>query len=360
MTEKHLWWKILGVVLLFWVLYRGLLTPIKHGVSEIHPDRFHSGNRVSLMIRGYNSHYDIAGDETRVFFRHQPSGNEPEGNFLIQADSVAPRDPNHIEAWFNLPKFLPDTRKIALFSLLVDNPIDGATVLPGKVIIHQDSVNLNEGRALWNYGKQPDFHVIHKSHFPYRNILVETIRNTFFHVSLWFAMFFMLAMSVYCSFKFLKTHHADYDLRAFALVRTALVFGLMGCLTGSMWARFTWETWWTTDIKLNMAALTILIYLAYLVLRASIEDQDRKAQISAAYNIFALVAVVPLIFVLPRLTDSLHPGNGGNPAFGSDDMDNALRQVFYPAVLSFILIGLWMASLLYRYESLQSKLDERE
>ena len=148
-------------------------------------------------------------------------------------------------------------------------------------------------------------------------------------------------------------------MRAFALVRTGLLFGILGCLTGSLWARYTWETWWTSDIKLNMAALTILIYLSYLVLRASIEDKDRKARISSAYNIFALVAVIPLIFVLPRLTDSLHPGNGGNPAIGADDMDNALRIIFYPAVLAFMLIGLWMASLLYRSDKISNFIEEK-
>lgn len=116
-------------------------------------------------------------------------------------------------------------------------------------------------------------------------------------------------------------------------------------MTGSLWARFTWDTWWTNDIKLNMAALSMLIYIAYLILRASIDDPDRRAKITAAYNVFAVVAIIPLIFVLPRLTDSLHPGNGGNPAFGSDDMDNALRTVFYPSVTAFILLGFWMADL---------------
>ena len=114
------------------------------------------------------------------------------------------------------------------------------------------------------------------------------------------------------------------------------------------------------DIKLNMAAISLLIYFAYLILRASIDDEDRKARISGAYNIFALVAVVPLIFVLPRLTDSLHPGNGGNPAFGAEDMDNALRLVFYPSVIGFICLGCWMASLLYRLDRIQLKFDEKD
>lgn len=173
-------------------------------------------------------------------------------------------------------------------------------------------------------------------------------------------MFLLLALSVYYSFRYLRQPLVDFDLRAFALVRTAMLFGLLGCLTGSLWARYTWETWWTTDIKLNMAALTLLIYLAYWVLRLSIEDPDRRRRISAAYNAFALATVIPLIFVLPRLTDSLHPGSGGNPAIGADDMDNALRMIFYPSVVGFMLLGLWMASLLYRVDRVEIRLDEGE
>jgi heme exporter protein C len=71
------------------------------------------------------------------------------------------------------------------------------------------------------------------------------------------------------------------------------------------------------------------------------------------YNIFAFGALVPLIYVVPRLTDSLHPGAGGNPAFGSEDLDNTMRMVFYPAILGWTLLGFWIASLAYRAERLQ-------
>jgi heme exporter protein C len=74
----------------------------------------------------------------------------------------------------------------------------------------------------------------------------------------------------------------------------------------------------------------MLMYFAYLILRNSFDDELRRARISAIYNIFAFAVFIPLIFVLPRLTDSLHPGNGGNPAFGKYDMDNGMRLVLYP------------------------------
>lgn len=360
MNPNRIWWKILGAVLFLLVLHRGLLTPLKHGIVDVQPDRFQAGKEISLDVFAYNSHYNDFKDSIKVFLKPVHKEFHGDAKLLLSAHTVEVVSPVQLKAHFKLPEFIPDILKISLFSLIVDHPVDGASVIPSKVIIQQDSVHFENGKAAWTSTGPVEFHHKNKFYFPYRNILVETIRNTFFHVSLWFAMFLLLGMSVYFSFKYLKHPDPDYDLKAFALVRTGIFFGLLGCATGSLWARYTWETWWTTDIKLNMAALSMMIYLAYMVLRASIDDLDRKRRIAAAYNIFALVAIIPLIFVLPRLTDSLHPGNGGNPAFGSDDMDNALRLVFYPSVLAFMLLGLWLASLIYRIDKIQMHLEEIE
>ena len=71
----------------------------------------------------------------------------------------------------------------------------------------------------------------------------------------------------------------------------------------------------------------------------------KKAKISSVYNIFAFAMLIPLIFILPRMTDSLHPGSGGNPGFNVYDMNSQLRIVFYPSVLGFILLGIWISKL---------------
>ena len=62
-----------------------------------------------------------------------------------------------------------------------------------------------------------------------------------------------------------------------------------------------------------------------------------------------------LVMVIPRFSDSLHPGNGGNPAFAGEDLDNTLRAVLYPAIIAYTLLGLWMADLYYRYLHLEYK-----
>ena len=109
--------------------------------------------------------------------------------------------------------------------------------------------------------------------------------------------------------------------------------------------KFTWGTYWTNDPKLNGSALGLLIYFSYFVLRGSVKDELNKAKISSVYNIFAFAMLIPLIFILPRMTDSLHPGNGGNPGFNVYDMNSQLRIVFYPAVIGFILLGIWITNI---------------
>ncbi|MEZ4722348.1 MAG: ABC transporter permease, partial [Flavobacteriales bacterium] len=95
-----------------------------------------------------------------------------------------------------------------------------------------------------------------------------------------------------------------------------------------------------------------LAYLAYVVLRNSITDEIMRAKVSAVYNIFAFVMMVIFVFILPRMTDSLHPGNGGNPAFSGYDLDSTMRMVFYPATIGWILLGLWISEVRYRMEVL--------
>jgi heme exporter protein C len=77
------------------------------------------------------------------------------------------------------------------------------------------------------------------------------------------------------------------------------------------------------------------------------------------YSIFAFAVFIPLIFILPRLTDSLHPGNGGNPGFNAYDMDSSLRMVFYPAIIGWTLLGTWISTVRVRLRRLERKLEDK-
>ena len=176
-------------------------------------------------------------------------------------------------------------------------------------------------------------------------ILNESIRVLYFHVPMWFTMIFLLLLSSINSFYFISRKKIIYDTKSHTFTSVAVFFGFLGIVSGMIWAKFTWGSFWTNDPKLNGSAITLLIYLSYFLLRSSISDEVKKAKISSVYNIFAFAMLIPLIFILPRMTDSLHPGSGGNPGFNVYDMNSQLRIVFYPSVLGFILLGIWISKL---------------
>lgn len=195
---------------------------------------------------------------------------------------------------------------------------------------------------------------------PRLNILNETIRALYFHVPMWFGMIVLFLISIVYAVRYLLKPSAELDRKSVAFANVGLLFGLLGMITGMLWANFTWGSPWHGDPKQNGAAIALLVYLAYFVLRASLENEEQRARLGAVYNIFAFAAMVPLVFIIPRLTSSMHPGNGGNPGFNAYDLDSRMRMIFYPAVIGWILIGVWIATLRVRIKTAEEKIFEIE
>jgi heme exporter protein C len=187
---------------------------------------------------------------------------------------------------------------------------------------------------------------------PRLNILNETIRALYFHVPMWFGMILLYCLSIYYAIRYLANPLEEYDVRSVEFAHVGTAFGVLGLLTGMLWARYTWGAFWHGDPKQNGAAITMLVYLAYFVLRGSLENQEQRARLSAVYNLFAFAAMIPLIFIIPRMQSSMHPGSGGNPGFNAYDLDSSMRIVFYPAVVGWFLVGYWIASLRIRVRRL--------
>ncbi len=196
-------------------------------------------------------------------------------------------------------------------------------------------------------------------------ILYETIRNLYYHVSMWFTMMILFTISVVHAVKYLRTNDLRSDIRSRQYAVVGIIFGLLGYGTGFIWAFNTWTDpnqsqvasfgAIAKDPKLIGAAIALLIYAAYLVLRDSISDFDKKARIGSVYNIFAFAFLFPSIWIIPRLMESLHPGGNGNPALNPSDTDARMRLVFYPAVLGWTLLGVWIATLKVRMAFIKEK-----
>lgn len=197
-------------------------------------------------------------------------------------------------------------------------------------------------------------------------ILNETIRNLYFHVAMWFGMMILFTVSFIYSIRYLRSSNYRYDIFAKQYAGMGAWFGILGYATGVIWVSVTWLTDQQQSIgsvlkepKLLGAAIALLIYGAYFVLRGSFTDMDKRARVSAVYNIFAFVMLFPSIWIIPRLVGSLHPGapgsDSGNPALNFKDIDSRLRMVFYPAVIGWTLLGVWITTLQIRVQLLKDK-----
>jgi heme exporter protein C len=188
--------------------------------------------------------------------------------------------------------------------------------------------------------------------------MYESMRNFFFHVPMWFSQMAIITVSLVYSIKYLRTPLAKNDWYAVEFARTGTVMGFLGLITGSIWANYTWGAPWNNDPKQIGAAIALLTYLAYFVLRNSISDIDKRGRVAAVYNIFAYFIYIPMVMILPRMVESLHPGGKGvegNPGLSGNSLDPTMRAIFWPAVIGWVLLGVWISTLKIRVRALEDR-----
>lgn len=351
-----MWWKILSILLIVYALVAGTLVPLKPGITYVSPLTSRSGETITLQLHGYNSSYSKspAGD-IRVWLQYDDAHS-------LTGRAVRVLNDTTLEASFAIPASLPNESSSMMVNAIIDHPADGVSLLPSAVEIVQDTI---PSQADWENGAVKDLHVKKDLSFPYRNVIYESIRNTYYHVPMWFALMFLFIASAWYSVQFLRFSNPaqaakldarkgqsllEFDRKAAAYAEMGLLFGILGLVTGMLWAHYAWGAAWSNDIKQLMTAVALLIYLAYFILRRSFDEPEKGARLAAVYNIFAFASLIPLLYIVPRMFASLHPGATGNPAFGSEDLDNTMRMVFYPSIIGWSLFGFWLAQLRFRYQ----------
>lgn len=188
-------------------------------------------------------------------------------------------------------------------------------------------------------------------------MILESLRNVFYHVGMWFAMFTMLLTSFVFSMRYLVKFNLKEDVVAVEAANVGLMFGILGIITGMIWAKNTWGAYWVRDPKLDGAAVGIFIYMAYVILRGSIDNPEKRAKVSAVYSIFAFILWIVFVLILPRTADaSIHPGQDGAPVMALD-LSASTRIVFYPAMIGWILLGAWIVNLRVRMRRIKLIID---
>lgn len=336
---KKMWWKILCVILMVYAIIGGMLFPLSPSVQQVDAKPASTGQSMTFNVFGYNTFYSKS-PSVKAWLRKDSTLDICASNVKVVTD-------RQLEVTFDIPERISETPKAVNLTLVVDGSYDGNSVLPSAIAVTQLPTQAPMAASCTieklSAGQQGIT-------FPFRNILEETIRNLYYHVPLWFAMIILFFTSMVFSIMYLRSKKLRHSVLAAEFARVGVLFGFLGLTTGMIWAKHTWGAYWNWDLRQNTAAVQVLIYVAYFILRDSFDDLEKKSRISSVYNIFAFATVIPLMFVIPRMLPSLHPGSGGNPALGANDLDNTMRMVFYPAIIGFTLLGVWITSLFTRLE----------
>ncbi len=182
--------------------------------------------------------------------------------------------------------------------------------------------------------------------FPVIPGLEEKARNIFFHVPTAWTTVVAFLVSMYYGFRYLRTREIEYDIRSVSSASLGFVFCFLATVTGSVWAKFNWGSFWNWDPRETSIFVLLLIYGAYFALRSSLEVEETKARLSAVYSIVAGLTVPFFIFVMPRMMAGLHPGakgdNSGSTPVAQLHMPPNMLAVFFLSLIGFTLLFVWM------------------
>jgi heme exporter protein C len=179
----------------------------------------------------------------------------------------------------------------------------------------------------------------------------ETSRILFFHVpQAWVAtLSFLLSMIASCIY--LARRNLKADNLALSAAELGLLFCLLATASGSIFAKAAWGSFWNWDPRETSIVILLMIYGAYFALRSAVVDLEKRRTFAAVYSILAFVTVPFLVFVVPRITASLHPEDTMNPA--KPGMDPKTLKVFLGSLIAYTGLFVWMLRLRLRLLKLE-------
>jgi len=182
---------------------------------------------------------------------------------------------------------------------------------------------------------------------PAQGFIGESSRIVFFHVPCASTATLAFLVAAVYSALYLARRDPRSDDVASAAVRLGLLFAVLTLVTGSIFSRTMSRAYSNWDPRQSSYLLLVFLYGAYLFLRAAVDDPERRARLSAAYALFAAILMPFLVFIAPRITQSLHPQTVINKE-GKILMDTPTRVVFFAGLVGFGALFFWMLSLTSR------------
>ena len=189
--------------------------------------------------------------------------------------------------------------------------------------------------------------------------LGEYTRILYFHVPMaWVTVIAFLINAVY-SILYLRKRDLNMDQRAEAASQLGLMFCILATVTGSIWAKMSWGSFWNWDPRETSIFILLLVYGAYFALRSAVEHPERKAALGSVYALLAFITVPFFVFIVPRVYASLHPDPLINPE-GKIHMDGKMLTVFLSSLLGFTVLFFWLFKLKLQLLEIKKKISLQE
>jgi len=183
----------------------------------------------------------------------------------------------------------------------------------------------------------------------------QSSRILFFHVPMAWVSFVAFMTAGVESLRYLAgARDAARDRSAAAAVEIGQVFALLATITGAIWARIMWGSYWNWDPRESAIVVALLYYAAYLALRQAVVDEHSRARLSAAYAVLGLVVAPFLYFVLPRLGFTLHPEPVIN-AQAKMEVERRMLIVLLASSTGFTVLFYWMHALRRRIAAIEAR-----
>lgn len=244
--------------------------------------------------------------------------------------------------------------------IYIGNDLDLSNVIKGDIIVGEIVYNAESN----SYNLTKLISVNPLITYPFIEALKHRIKNLNLHVPLHWTSFIAYLVSLIFSIRFLRNGNYENDIVASSAIKIGLIFTILGTITGMIWAKFNWGAYWNWDPRQTTILVIMLIYFAYFGLRNSLDSPEKKAKLSAVYSIISFISVPVLMFIIPRLLPSLHPGGDNDGTTGpvistqADMVDSSLAFIFYISIAAFILLYFWLLSLDARGKLVEKNLRE--
>lgn len=182
--------------------------------------------------------------------------------------------------------------------------------------------------------------------------LGDKARVLYFHVPMSWIAVVAFTMSLWYAVRYLRTKELNYDVRSFSSAQLGFLFCILATATGSLWAKFSWGSFWNWDPRQTSIFILLMIYGAYFALRSAIDSEEQRARLSSVYAIVAGVTMPFFVFIMPRLVETLHPDPIINET-GKINMDTTMLVIFLTSLLGFTMLFYWVLNMKIRLELLK-------